>query len=150
MLLDLVSVVRIDDQADLLNTASQRLLDNDLDRRFTDSVAVHYRQHLLLNGRRGRIHSRPAPGRGDYRLPYTAHVSTLPRPIAHISMRSGSSCNSGSVHWRAVDTSCTGFMRSARASARWAAARSRKAGDGSLRGIAAHNIERVCSRVRTS
>jgi hypothetical protein len=61
-------LVRLRDDAELLDPGRQRLLADDLDDGLGQPVDVHQREHLLLDGGAGRILARATPGRGDDRF----------------------------------------------------------------------------------
>src|SRR5207302_979004 len=71
VLLDLSAVARINDQADLLDAAVQSLLNDELDGRLTDAIAVHEGQHFFLNCGGRRIHPGATPGCGNDRFAYS-------------------------------------------------------------------------------
>src|SRR5579875_3842841 len=73
MLFYLWIVRRVNHQTNLLDAAFQSLLDNDLNGRLADAIAVHKRQHLFLDGVGGRIHTGAASGGGNDGLSYFAH-----------------------------------------------------------------------------
>src|SRR5579875_3248856 len=73
MLLYLRIVRRVHYQTNLFDAAFQSLLDDDLNGRLADAIAVHKRQHLFLNGVGGRIHAGAASGGGNDRFLYFAH-----------------------------------------------------------------------------